>query len=202
VRAPAPEGDRHERCQLHCRNSDTCRGSRRLCGSVLPALWLLVDLLPSVRLQLSSELQLLSSRIRLLSGPLRLRVDWRLLPQLQRNTLRSAGYVYPSLVDRPRRVHQLLGRVLSRVKQQPPDRGITPAKGLRAARQPASASALTRWCCKAELAMPPLVQLPPELWPGRSPWIGCGSAFQRSGAGEEPADRLLQRPAHVRPLGR
>jgi hypothetical protein len=39
--------------------------------------------------------------------------------------------------------------------------------------------------------MPPLVQLPPELWPGRSP---CGSAFQGSGPGEEPADRLLQRP--------
>ena len=33
-----PKGDRHEICQLHCRNSDACRGSRRLCGPVLPAL--------------------------------------------------------------------------------------------------------------------------------------------------------------------
>src|SRR3984893_6370157 len=101
VRAPTPKGDRHEICHLHCRNSDACRGSRRLCGPVLPALWLPADLLLSVRLQLSSELQLLSRRIWLLSDPLRLRIDWlridwRLLPQLQqRNTLRSAGYFYP-----------------------------------------------------------------------------------------------------------
>ena len=41
---------------LRCRNSDAC--SRRLCGPVLPALWLLAELLLSVRLQLSSKLQL------------------------------------------------------------------------------------------------------------------------------------------------
>src|ERR1700730_9011778 len=76
VRAPTPKGDRHEICHLHCRNSDACRGSRRLCGPVLPALWLPADLLLSV------QLQQLPRRTRLLSDPLRLRIDWRLLPQL------------------------------------------------------------------------------------------------------------------------
>jgi hypothetical protein len=38
-RGLTPKGDRHEICQLHCRNSDACRGSRRLRGPVLtPAL--------------------------------------------------------------------------------------------------------------------------------------------------------------------
>jgi hypothetical protein len=56
-RGLTPKGDCHEICQLHCRNSDACRGSRRLCGPVQPALWLLADLL-SVRLQLSGDPQL------------------------------------------------------------------------------------------------------------------------------------------------
>ena len=47
---------------------------------------------PRLRLsvELSSELWLLSKRIRRLCGPLRLRIDGR-LPQLQRSALRSAA---------------------------------------------------------------------------------------------------------------
>jgi hypothetical protein len=46
-----------EICQLHCRNSDACRRSRRLWGPLLPALWLLAKLRLSV--ELPSELMAL-----------------------------------------------------------------------------------------------------------------------------------------------
>jgi hypothetical protein len=85
-RGLTPKGDCHEICQLHCRNSDAC--SRRLCGPVLPALWLLAELLLSVRLKLSGDLQL-SGELQL-SGQLQLFVQLqqidRLGSQLQRNS--------------------------------------------------------------------------------------------------------------------
>ena len=54
-------------CQLRCRNSDVCRGSRRLWEPVLPALWLLARLLPTAQLRLlpAAQLQLLLARLRL-----------------------------------------------------------------------------------------------------------------------------------------
>ena len=47
------------------------------------------------------------SRVQLLSASLRLRIWWRLQPQLQRNTLCPADYSYLALVEHPRRVHRL-----------------------------------------------------------------------------------------------